>query len=345
MTIAVGIGSAPSTPVDNGATIGPIPFAMTPLIGREAHVAAIAGLLTSPVTKFLTLVGPGGIGKTRLALEAAHVVRPFFDDGAHLLRLASVTDPALVPVLLARALDVRGAIDDQHAWTTARDRRCLLVLDNFEQLLAAAPSVVEVLSHCPHVTILVTSRIPLHVSGEHEYQVPQMATPLDDAGSDPATLGWLDAVRLFVERAVAVQPNFRLTRENATAVTHITRQLDGLPLAIELVAAWSKYLSPEAIIDRLADAGEILQGGPVDRPPHQRSVRYTIAWSVDLLDAGEQLLFRRLSISPRTVGTHVAVILGKLGVHSRREVVQSASKREQVDPRRTGHSEPAPPIA
>ncbi len=295
MTIAFGGASASLTLVDDSGSIGPIPFAMTPLIGREAQVAAVAGQLTSPAIRLLTLVGPGGIGKTRLALEAAHAVRPFFDDGAHLLRLASITDPALVPVTLARALDVRGSIDDRYAWTTARDRHCLLVLDNFEQLLAAAPSVVEVLSHCPQITILVTSRIPLHVSGEYEYQVSQLATP-DEAASDPATLGRADAVRLFVERASAVKPDFRLTPGNAAAVAHITRQLDGLPLAIELAAARSKHLSPEAMIDRLADAGEILQGGPVDRPPHQRAVRDTIAWSVDLLDAEEQRLFRMLSI-------------------------------------------------
>ncbi|MDQ3655916.1 MAG: tetratricopeptide repeat protein [Chloroflexota bacterium] len=296
MTSALRVVPTSIAQVDGAGGIGPLPFAMTPLIGRETHVALIVERLTSPTTRLLTLVGPGGIGKTRLALEAGHLVRPHFEDGAHLLRLASVNDPALVPVTLARALDVRGSIDDRHDWSSARDRRCLLVIDNFEQLLDAAPTLVDVLSACPHVTMLVTSRVPLNVSGEHEHQVPELSTPPDDGAVDPETLGESDAVRLFVERAVAVRPDFCLTEENAPAVARIARQLDGLPLAIELAAARTKHLPPEVIVDRLASSNDVLKDGPRDRPPHQRAIRDTIGWSFELLDQKEQALFCRLSI-------------------------------------------------
>ncbi|MBA2246805.1 MAG: hypothetical protein H0W23_01645, partial [Chloroflexia bacterium] len=172
----------------DGPGIGPLPFSVTPLIGRDTLVAAVAERLTSPEVQLLTLVGPGGIGKTRLGLEVAHAVRQHFPDGTHLVWLASVSDPSLVPVMVARALEVRGPIDDPRAWAIARDRRCLLVLDNFEQLLDAALSVVDVLRHCPHITILVTSRVPLHISGEHQHQVPPLRTPSEDVELDLATL-------------------------------------------------------------------------------------------------------------------------------------------------------------
>jgi len=283
--------------MDGGDIVGPLPFALTPLIGRDTQVASIVERLTSPATRLLTLVGPGGIGKTRLAFEAGHAARPHFEDGVHLVRLASVTDPALVPVTLARALDIRGSIDERQDWTKAHARHCLLVIDNFEQLLEAAPTLVDVLSACPDVTMLVTSREPLHVSGEHEYRVPQLSTPADDVVADPATLTQSDAVRLFVERAVAVRPDFHLTTGNAVAVARIARQLDGLPLAIELAAARTKHFSPEAIVDRLASSNsDVLRGGPLDRPPHQRGIRDTIGWSYDLLTRDEQALFRTLSV-------------------------------------------------
>nr|MBA2467810.1 protein kinase [Chloroflexia bacterium] len=280
----------------DGGGIGPLPFSMTPLIGRETQVGLIVERLASPAIRLLTLIGPGGIGKTRLALEAGHALGPRFQDGARLLRLASVTDPALVPVTLARALDVRGSIDGGFDWARADERRCLLVIDNFEQVLEAAPTLVDVLSACPHVTMLVTSRVPLNVSGEHEHQVSQLSTPPDDGLDDPARLGQWDAVRLFVERAAAVRADFRLTTGNAAAVARIARQLDGLPLAIELAAAQSRHLSPDAIAERLTESNDVLTGGPLDRSPHQRGIRDTIGWSVDLLERDERALFRRLSI-------------------------------------------------
>ncbi len=296
MRIAVGVVAPLLNLGNDGPGIGPLPFSATPLIGRASLVVAVAKRLTSPDVRLLTLVGPGGIGKTRLGLEIAHAVREHFPDGAHLLRLASVSDHSLVPVMLARALDVRGPFDDPRAWAIAQDRRCLLVLDNFEQLLDAALSVVEVLTHCPHITILVTSRVPLHITGEHQHPVPPLRTPPDDAVLDLSTLAATDAIRLFVDRAMAVDPEFRLSPDNAGAVVRIVRQLDGLPLAIELAAAQSKHLSAQSIVDRLALSSEDLRGGAIDRPPHQRALHDTIAWSHDLLDEDERRMFRRLSV-------------------------------------------------
>lgn len=296
MTSTLRLVPAPISHADGAGGIGPLPFPMTALIGRDSQVAVIVERLTEPTIRLLTLVGPGGIGKTRLAVEAGHVLRPHFEDRVPFLRLASVVDPALVPVTLARALNVRGVIDHRQNWSSARDRQCLLVIDNFEQLLEAAPSLVDILAACPNVKILVTSRIPLNVTGEHEYQVPELSTPSEDSANDPVSLGTSDAVRLFVERAVAVRPEFRLTAENAPAVGRIARELEGLPLAIELAAARTKHLSPGAIVDRLARSNDVLQGGPLDRPPHQRGMHETITWTFDLLDRADQGLFCRLAV-------------------------------------------------
>jgi predicted ATPase/DNA-binding CsgD family transcriptional regulator len=280
---------------NGGASIGPVPYALTPLIGRDHLIESAAARLAAPYTRLLTLVGPGGIGKTRLALEIAHAVSDRFPDGVLLIRLASVTDPSLVRTSLASALGVRNPDDRTFSWSIARNREILLVLDNFEQVLPAAPDIVEVLSHCPLVKILITSRAPLHVTGENEFLVPPLAIPGDEE-SDPETLLANDAVQLFADRATAANARFQLTARNTGAVAAIVRQLDGIPLALELAAAQCKHLSPEAIAERLPAPEELLAGGPIDRPPHQRAMHDTIAWSYDLLDPIEQRRFRHLSV-------------------------------------------------
>lgn len=294
-------------------SVGPLPFALNSLIGREADIEAVSSRLMSPNIRLLTLIGPGGIGKSRLSLEVGHQMQTSFADGAQLIRLASVSDPELVQILLFRALGVRALNTSEPDWWTIRDRQTLLVIDNFEQVVAAAPILIDILSNCPLVRMLVTSRIPLNVSGEHEYRVPPLATTTaeSDVHSNDGTRS--AAVQLFVERAMAVRSDFALTAENAQSIVQLTRQLDGLPLAIELAAGQSRHLTPRAIEQRLAQSIDALDGGPLDRPRHQRALRDTIAWSYDLLDQDSQHSFRILSVFAGNVMPQAAAFV--LGVN------------------------------
>ena len=280
---------------------GLIPLSLTGLIGRERELADLRVLLAGH--RLLTLTGPGGSGKTRLALELATRVHAAYPGGACVVSLAPLTDPRQVASAIADALGVREP-PDRASWAgTARsigERPFLLVLDNFEHLLPAGPSLIDLLSACPKLTLLITSREALRLRGEQAYPVPSLTVPAagaSTAGDDPVSIASeSEAVRLFVDRAQGVQPGFRLDASNVGSVADICVRLDGLPLAIELAAARVGHLSLEALRARLRRPLEVLTGGARDLPARQRTLRDAVAWSYDLLSEAERRLFRRLSV-------------------------------------------------
>ncbi|HEX2224765.1 MAG TPA: AAA family ATPase [Thermoanaerobaculia bacterium] len=275
-----------------------LPTQATPFLGREREVAEVVALLRFSDARLVTLTGPGGTGKTRLALQAAAELLDAFPDGIYFVPLAALRDPELVPSAIASALGLRDQAEQTPAQAVREalaGKRLLLVLDNVEQVASAAPFVGELLAAAPALEVLATSRLPLRLRAEHEYPVTPLALP-PASGTPPEQLLQYEAVRLFVERAQAVRVGFALTPEIAPAVAEITRRLDGLPLAIELAAARVRLLPPAALLARLEKRLPLLTGGPRDAPARQQTLRDAIAWSYDLLTAGEQALFRRLSI-------------------------------------------------
>jgi excisionase family DNA binding protein len=276
-----------------------LPQALTTFLGREREVAAVVAKLDRPEVRLLTLSGPGGVGKTRLALRVADVVAANFADGAAFISLAAVAHADLVLPTVAQALGLRES--SRRSWgeqvaAALHGRSLLLVLDNFEHLLPAASLVTDLLAACPRLTILVTSRATLRLSGEHTFPVPPLMLPVPEDVATAATTSRFDAVQLFVARAHAVQPAFVLSDENAGDVADICQQLDGLPLAIELAAARVPILSPRALLTRLDRRLPLLTGGPRDAPRRLQTMRDAIAWSYDLLPPLEQSLFRRLAV-------------------------------------------------
>jgi len=312
-------GSA-RAPADNAAvdelSRASLPLALTAFLGRDADLQTLRHWLADPAARLITLTGPGGAGKTRLALELAGSMAAEGTTRVVFAHLAAVRDPAFVALAIAEALglsDVTALDLPKRARAALADRSTLLVLDNFEQVLDAAPLVADLLTSVMSLRLLVTSRAPLRVRGEREYAVGPLALEVDSDA--PADLARSPAVRLFVERVRDVQPDFRLTSANGPSVTAICRRLDALPLALELAAPWIKMLTPEDLLGRLTQDVLFSTVGPRDLPERQQTINATVAWSYQLLGLNEQRAFRRFGVLPGrfAIEAAAAVLAGREG--------------------------------
>jgi len=276
-----------------------LPVFLTPLLGREHELVELSILLQRPGMRLMTLTGPGGVGKTRLGVEVARALQDRFADGVYFVPLAPVSDPDQVIPTIAKTLGVREAADLsllEQLQAALLDRHLLLFLDNFEQVVPAAPRIAALVAACPRLSILVTSRAALRLSGEYDFAVLPLPTPNLAQLPVGEYLAQNAAVALFLARAEAINSSFRLTPTNAYAIAETCVRLDGLPLAIELAAVRIKLLPPQALLKRLSHRLDLLTGGAQDLPARQQTLRNTLQWSYDLLSAEEQQLFRRLSV-------------------------------------------------
>jgi predicted ATPase len=273
-----------------------LPAQPTPFIGRGAQIAAVKELLQRDDARLVTLLGPGGTGKTRLSLQVAQELFKQFSHGVFFVPLADDTNSDQLISRIAQQLEVRegGRLLFENVKDFLREKQVLLVLDNFEQLVSAAPTVADLLASAPQLKIITSSRIALKLQSEREYQVPPLDLPQTDANIEE--LSGYESVRLFVERARSAHSGFSLTKDNASAVTEICRRLDGLPLALELAAARIKLLSPQAILSRLDDQLKLLTGGSRDLPTRHQTLRNTLEWSYSLLSENEKQLYARLGV-------------------------------------------------
>ena len=274
---------------------------LTPLVGRETEMAEITNLLRDPAIRIVTLIGPGGVGKTRLSLAIADRIRPAFEQGVLIVPLASVTHPDYVLAAIADTLGLSEVIEgsrEESLKSALAQRHQLLLLDNLEQVIGCGPAIGMLLADAPDVKVLITSRIPLRIRGEHRYPVGPLPPPDTADAGDVEALKQNPAVGLFVQRARAVRPAFELTPENAAAITAICQRLDGLPLALELASSRLQVLSPAALLAQLTDRLKMLTRGPEDAPIRQRTMRAAIAWSYDLLNTDERAFFRRMAVFP-----------------------------------------------
>jgi predicted ATPase/class 3 adenylate cyclase len=294
----VGEGLAERFPPPRGLSGSPnnLPVQLTSFIGREGMVATIMDHIGRH--RLVTLTGPGGTGKTRLALQVAAGCLDSFSDGVFFVPLAAITEPEVVMPTVAANLGLPPIFGSavERIGDYLSGKSFLLVLDNLEQVVAVAPDVAELLALAPTIRVLTTSRAPLRVSGEQEVPVPTLPVPVVSSRGDLKEIADLDSVAIFIERAMAARPDFRLTEANAEAVAEIVTRVDGLPLAIELAAARVKLFSPEAMVRRLGDRLALLTGGARDLPSRQQTLRGAIAWSYDLLDSDQRTVFERLSV-------------------------------------------------
>jgi predicted ATPase/DNA-binding SARP family transcriptional activator len=327
----------PATP--SGLSTQRLPVPPNRTIGREHEVATVSERLRAESVRLLTLTGPGGVGKTRLALEAARAVQADFTDGAHFVSLAALQRPDGVPAAIVEALGIivlAGEPADQAAERFLAAKHLLLVADNLEHLLAAAPVIGGLLAACPSLTVLATSREPLALQAEERYPVSPLALPQLGTPGDPKALAGADAVALFCDRAQAQDPAFRLSNANAAAVAEICRRVDGLPLAIELAAARSRLLSPSEIAERLDAALGALGAGARDAPARHQTLRATIDWSHDLLNDAEGACFARFAVFAGGATVDAAEAITAAGVDTLDGLVaKSLLVRRQDGPART----------